>query len=532
MNNKVEILLGNQKNINSVNVDNYERFELTKKESRITEFNVNDVVNATEIFDDERENNSIYRIYGRIEYLSLLNGLKSSYNKLVDFFNPQKTGNTKTIFNSFDFYLVTPADSDYTNISNTNNYKRSFKVLTNKDDFEIYNAGFTNNVFGDQVYIFSFKSDIDVNNLYDVFGFPITELFLYVQYKKSGTETLSFIKWSTSTGNKSKATLDFKTLNVGDIVETNASYNINDIVEYNKNEFLQEQIDNQKFYIKTNYLDGSTTKTLEWSYNPFISFRLRYLDSVLSTAKLSNIVEDTTFFNVYRTNNPSNKINLTKSLKQNLNTTTKTISNWDSQSNTYFNFNSNTGILKFLNSGTYEINFKTQIYLSDDTDKYIAEIYLEKSNNGTTWSKISGTTRNFYDNNSIEGIILTNYFSSGQYIRVRVGLIPNPNERKVENIPDFATIIEESGKYVWRDIVRQGYIEPLSDIGVDYPFFNGKRYLFSPTVFSVVPNLSKLSFDTHANTISVFSEMSFTDDATTIEEKPITELNDIGKPCQ
>lgn len=531
MDNKVKILLGSEKNINGVNIDNYNKVELIKKENRLTEFNVNDVVNTSELFDNERENNSIYRIYGRIEYLSLLNGLKTNYSELKDFFNPQKTGNFKNIFNSFDFYLVAPtAKASYDNITNTNNYKRSFEVIADKYDFELYDAGFNNNVFDEQTYIFNFKSDFDVNNLYDSFGFPITELFLYIQYKKDSTqnEEMSFITWSTSTGNKIQTSLNINSFNIGDIVKTVNGFYINDIITYDKNNFFQEQFDKQKFYIRTKY---DNNKILEWTYNPFIPFKLRYFDGVLSTGKLSNIVENSTTLNIFNINETGTTINLSKSLKQNLSEITRTISAWDDETNTNFDFNAETGVLKFLDSGTYKINFKTKIYLSEETDKYIAQIYLEEKI-GSTWTEITGTTRKFYENNSIEGIILKKDFSSGNYLRVRVGLIPNPDERKLKLIPDYATIIEDSGKYVWRDIVRQGYTEPIFNNGVNYPFFNGKRYLFQPIVFSVIPNLSTEDFEKDTNTINVFSEISYSDDATIINKTPTTNLDNIGKPCQ
>lgn len=527
MDNKIEILLGSQKNINSINVDNYETIELTNNESEINEFTVNDVVNATELFDTERKNNPVYRIYGRIEYMSLLNGLKTNYSILPDFFNPQIT-DSKNIFNSFDFYLVTPSSSGYTNISNTTNYKRNFTVIADRNDFEIYNAGFSNNVYGEQTYAFSFKPDFDVSNLYDYFGLPITELFLYVQYKEVGTEAMSYVKWSSS-GAKTQSPLNTKDLNVGDVVETQQGNNINDIVKYVKEEYSQEQAETQKYYIRTKYYDN--TYVLEWSYNPFIPFKLRYLDSVLSTGKLSNIIESGTSLNIYEISATTSNFDVTKTLKQNLSETTTTITEWDDQTSIYYNWTPSSGILEFLNDGTYNINFKTQIYLSEGTDKYIAEIYLEE-NTGSGYIEIPNTRRKFLLTDLIEGVILEKEFNIGDKIRIRTRLIPNPNERKLEIIPDFATIIENEGRYVWRDIVPQGYTEPLTGVGVDYPFFNGKRYLFSSIILDVVPNLSEENFDEHPNTIDVFSEISFSDNATNIDITPLTELDDIGKPCQ
>lgn len=531
MDNKIEILLGSQKNINSINVDNYETVELTNNESELTEFTVNDVVNATEQFDTEREDNPVYRIYGSIEYMSLLNGLKDDYDEKEDFFNPQKTGSRKTILNSFDFYLVAPSSYEYTNISNTTKYKRNFTVIANKNDFEIYNGGFSNNVYGEQTYIFSFKKDFDVNNLYDGFGLPITELFLYAQYKMSDnganiTETMKYGTWSTSTGNPSRITLNTKDLVVGDNVETNSGLNIHDIIEYNKEEYLQEQVDNQKYYIQTYY--NSAYIYLEWSYNPFIPFKLRYLDNVISTAKLSNIVESGTTLNVYNVNSPSNSLNVTKSLKQNLSETINTITEWDDQTSSYYNWNPSTGILEFNYDSTYNINFNTKIFLSDGTDKYNAEIYLEE-NIGSGYVEIPNTKRIFLINNTIEGVIINRDYNNDDKLRIRTRLIPNPDERKLEIIPDYATIIEDEGRYVWHDIVPQGHTESLTGLGVDYPFLNGKRYLFSPIILDVIPNITG-DFK-HTNTVNVFSQISFSD-ATSIDITPLTELDDIEKPCQ
>lgn len=526
MDNKMEILLGSQRNINSINVDNHNVIELTNNESELTEFTVNDDVNATELFDTERENNPIYRIYGRIEYMSLLNGLRSSYNSLDDFFNPINTGSRKTIFNSFDFYLIAPSPGiKKGNISGTDNYKRYFEVIADKNDFEIYNGGFSNNVYGEQTYAFNFKSDFDVSELYDDFGFPLTELFLYAQYKIVGTETMKYTKWSTSTGNPSRATLNTKNLEVGQKVTTNNDVNIYDIVKYVEEEYLQEQTETQKYYINTKY--GSTS--LEWTYNPFIPFRLRYLDGEISTAKLSNIIESGTTLSVFNVNSQSNSIDVTKSLKQNLSTTTSTITTWDDQSSSYYTWSPLSGILEFNNSGTYNINFKTQIYLSEGTDMYVAEIYLEE-NVGTGYIEISNTRRRFLLTDLIDGVNINRDFNVSDKIRVRTLLIPNPEERKLEIIPDYATIIENDGKYVWRDIVPQGYTEPLTGVGVDYPFFNGKRYLFSPIILDVIPNI--FGDFKHTNTVNVFSEISFSDNANNIDITPLTELDDIGKPCQ
>ena len=101
MDKSIEILLGSEKNIVSVNTDNYDKIELYNKSRELTEFSVNDVVNSTDVFDSERESNQIYGIYGKMEWMSILNGLKVNYRTLQDFFLPQYISTSKNITNSF-----------------------------------------------------------------------------------------------------------------------------------------------------------------------------------------------------------------------------------------------------------------------------------------------------------------------------------------------------------------------------------------------------------------------------------------------
>ena len=95
-------------------------------------------------------------------------------------------------------------------------------------------------------------------------------------------------------------------------------------------------------------------------------------------------------------------------------------------------------------------------------------------------------------------------------------------------------MILNDGKYVWRNILPQGYTDPITNLGVDYPFFNGRRYLFEPIVFDVIPNLSEDDDFKHQNTLDVFNEISYYRDATTLDITPTNNnaLDDIEKPCQ
>lgn len=405
MDKTIEILLGSQKNIHSVNADAFDKIELSNNVSEIMEYSINDAVNATEVFDAERDANPNYRIYGRIEYLSLLNGLKNditnttdNYKTIEDFFSPTYSSTAKSILNSFQFYLVKPANSGYTQIFNgssgTTHYVRYFQVIATPSDFEIYPAGFSNNVYGEQAYAFSFKKDYDISQYFDNFGFPITELFLYAQYNLTKNaynvyETMKYTKTWTSVGNDvDRYAFTTTTLNIGDYIKTATGSKIGDLIDYQKNEFTQTQVSGQTIYITTNYKINYTNMYLVWKFNPFIPLRLRYLANELSYA--------------------------------------------------------NTG------STSYDA---------------------------------------------------------------------------VSSIPVYATKLDNDGNYVWREIVPQGYTEPLTGLGVDYPFLNKRRYLFASIILSISPDLNDY------NTLIAFNKIYYSRYATNLKITPSDDLNNIGKPC-
>ena len=92
-------------------------------------------------------------------------------------------------------------------------------------------------------------------------------------------------------------------------------------------------------------------------------------------------------------------------------------------------------------------------------------------------------------------------------------------------IPYYATKIDNFGNFVWRDILPQGYFDPTTDLGVDYPFVNQKRYLFSNVILDITPDLNDPA------TLAAFSEIWFSRYATSLKITPISNINNIGKPC-
>jgi len=53
-------------------------------------------------------------------------------------------------------------------------------------------------------------------------------------------------------------------------------------------------------------------------------------------------------------------------------------------------------------------------------------------------------------------------------------------------IPDYAYYSNLSNSFRWRDLYTYGFID-TSNIGVDYPFLNGKHYPYSNYIFRLYP---------------------------------------------
>jgi len=69
-------------------------------------------------------------------------------------------------------------------------YARWFKKITSVLDYEIYPTGFATNVYNDLNFSFTYNVDLNVEDLTDYLGRPLTELYLTVVKKQDDPESL------------------------------------------------------------------------------------------------------------------------------------------------------------------------------------------------------------------------------------------------------------------------------------------------------------------------------------------------------
>ena len=290
---KEEIQLESKKNINSVDIDKYINIQLENKNSIFTDYNITKFINSSDVFEEERENVETYRVYGTINYISLLNGLPTDYDKISDFFikkiNPS---NHRDFINSFDIYLLKPSDSfEYIK---DNLYYKYYEILATPNDINIKRAGFQKNIFNEDVYYFDFNLDFDIKNQKDGLGFPITEFYLYFIYKPllgSGgdDESIMSVDFRNVAAETPQHFIGVEPSgDVGDVlinVKNDENLKICTIIELDKKNYKQTIKYQDLHIINTRIVEyNENYNSLKFFYNPFLKINLRYLSGDLNFA--------------------------------------------------------------------------------------------------------------------------------------------------------------------------------------------------------------------------------------------------------
>lgn len=284
-----KIQLGETKYVNSVNVDTSMKINLGTTNALSLEYDIKNILDVTQIFDDERQSIDKYRLHGSLEYFSVLNGILKAYKNKADFFTPQPlTASTKNLLTDFNLYVVKPSTT-YTELIAGKRYIKNYDVIGVMNNFEIVKVAFSTNIFGEPQYVFTINIDIDLTGIRDGLNFPLTEIAIYAEYKPqiNGNSFVELMEKKTydSNGNSAKSVFTPTTLNVGDNI-------VGDVIDYDKNNFLQTNYNLLEYYISTQYYDGGS-KYLKWKYNPIIPITLRVFEDDLQQINTgSTAIED------------------------------------------------------------------------------------------------------------------------------------------------------------------------------------------------------------------------------------------------
>jgi hypothetical protein len=280
-----QIQLPRLKNITETDKEIYMKTSLSSNYSNILEYDVRNVLDVTQVYETERQYVDTFRIYGEIEYLSPLNKMITGYTQLTDFFTIfLPSAITKNILTDFKFYLLAPTTA-YTALitgSTGGTFLKNYEVLSELKNFEIYNAGYSTNVYGEQQYAWNFNKDFNIKGRLDGNNFPLTELYLFAQYQpqlngNGDAESMSGKTYDNS-GNTIITGITVSTLTTGDTV-------IGDVIVWNKYSFTQETINEQEYYISTPY--SGNTERLIWKYDPIIPITIKVFEDNIERVNIS-----------------------------------------------------------------------------------------------------------------------------------------------------------------------------------------------------------------------------------------------------
>lgn len=361
------IQLGSKKNVDAVDVDQNINIGLSNSSMELLSYNESSVIDVAALFDAERQESETYRIYGKIDFISIINGLKRQYSSITDFFTPPRLGDelsgvTKNLPYSFDMYLCYPSTGN-TFISG-DSYVKNYVVATKLVNGEVFKAGFGRNIFFNYTYTFDFNVDFSVEGYRDSFGFPITELYLFFVYKKrvnvSGdlnvtgdSETYKYYNWITET---------FEDV----IYNMSTGYTVGqllmgDVVNYQLLDFTQTVEKRMTHYITFPYDTTGGTEQLQFKYNPFIPIKLRDFGDEVITANISGGTENDFTIPTYATLIPDGNGNYV----------------WrDILPNGYIDPISGAGVdYPFINKRHYVFNVATLPLIPDTDDPYTSNIF-------------------------------------------------------------------------------------------------------------------------------------------------------------
>jgi hypothetical protein len=279
----------------------------------------------------------------RIQLLNFIdNTIPNTLNLNSNFYRVFKLGNETNNKKLRSFVLdLDPSDIDFTigvstvkrvvNNKPSSYYVRRFKSITvDYKDYDLYPAAYGVTYFNDDVAAFNFKTDIDVSDIVDNLGRPISELYLtiikndndsdptsvnsqyWLQQQQNLSSTINTRFWTPISGgydleNDVNVNYNIRSYKDPNYINSNSVYYENidesdeffdaDIVEYNESELIERRLENVYHRINTIYRDYLNTidsdkenKNEGYIYTPFNLIQIRefanYINPVVDLQSL------------------------------------------------------------------------------------------------------------------------------------------------------------------------------------------------------------------------------------------------------
>jgi uncharacterized membrane protein len=534
-------------------VDQEISLSLESKQQEILEYDRNQTISLAEVYDNERQQSTIFRPTFKVTYLyantytGTTNYTPFQYN--LYYVNAEQSFSTKTWigypqYYEFDFFRPDVKDQhiNYKSISAytynwgfyftypyANDYERQLTYVSPnssnvtwiaKNGIPFTLSGLTIN--GNKVISFEcFMShglsvgewvELSINyrntNLFQVYSLGNGKF----DSEKNVFNILNIGYTGTTFNNGVTGTFK-RVVNPDNLLETRSKYyirqhkilgNSNDVEitksGFEKNVFIEER-QFEFSSITPNNINRISQKTSSNAYNVTSKYDIDIAGLVDNQKRpLTNLYLSI----IYRGysgyfNQPFNGVGLKQGWEFNI---TKSANSWWNLTNV----NSNTNIpVSSYTKSNYTFYYNTELKKGDIIDGDFCEwndyFQIERVVS-SYYHKIK------YNQNVFQTTPDLNQNSPGFYykphnemtIRVFSDYIEFGSADVVENIPSYAYYSQQDQLFRWRDLYTYGFIDDLGR-GVNYPFLNSAQYPFSNVVFRLIPegtnyNLTGINFPT------------------------------------
>jgi hypothetical protein len=402
----------------------------------LNEFNNSKLISLTELFNEERNKSTKYRIYGNINYVSFIRNKKTTQAGITNFFDDDYTQTGFNFEDYFDLKLYRHTINQTTIYNEGEYYNQQLSAITDESKYRLSFFGFSKNIYNEKNYSFKFDS-ININP-YELFKLDNDLIYDNSVY-------LGFIP-------KNMVVYD-KIFTLNDYIK---DLNINTELGYSSIIFTNNQINN--------IIDGSNFNTIEL-FNEFLS------------AKTHN------FFKTYNIKITDNNINLNKRFIRNY----LDIGNSD--------YNSNQKVLLDLTQSSLTCNFiyfDRENYLFEEQvrKEYLIKLQLIDTYNGADYEQYKNSNYGLYNYTEQNNTITIDFwFKFNPFYKIELKKYETTIEEIYDNVlTDIIPAnnsIKISGGTIWRNLMTYGDLE-----NYDIPFSNDTHYYYNDIIFYLKPDLS------------------------------------------